>query len=112
MATDEELLGRWFSEVTKPQLARYNERMAVASAYRGAPRWDRERKAAVRELETTTAEARNIYELAMNALLTLGEVSEAVDFAMTQFRVGEADEVAPLSPARFDHARELRKELV
>ena len=87
--TDEEAMGRWFSKATQPQLARYNERMAVASAYRGAPRWERERTAAQHEFHETTSEARGLYELAMAELMAIGEVSEATDFALTQFGVGQ-----------------------
>lgn len=86
--TDEEHLGRWFSEQTKPQLARYNERMAVALAYRLSPRWEREREAASKEFHDTTSEARKLYELAMSDLETVGEISEETDALLTQFSVG------------------------
>jgi hypothetical protein len=86
MTTDTEFLGRWFAEVTKPQLARYNERMANAVAYRNTPRWTRERSKAQNEFQATTAEARRLYELAIADIETLGEVSEAVDAALTQFQ--------------------------
>jgi hypothetical protein len=102
--TDEEFMGKWFSEVTKPQLARYNERMAVASAYRGAPRWTREREAADREYDETTAEARRLYELAMADLLALGEVSEDTDALLTQFKVGEIMAENPLAAEAADLA--------
>ena len=92
--TDAEHLGRWFTSVTKPQLAVYNARMAVAGAYRGAPRWERERDAAQREFHDTTSEARQLYELAMSDLEALGEVSEQTDFAMTQFSVHRVMEAA------------------
>lgn len=96
--TGEEHLGRWFTSVTKPQLAAYNARMAVAGAYRGAPRWEREREAAQREFHETTSEARKLYELAMSDLETLGEVSEATDYAMTQFGVHRVMEAAEKQP--------------
>jgi hypothetical protein len=85
--TDEEHMGRWFSENTKPQLAQYNARMDVARAYRGSPRWDRERAAAQREFHEATSEARKLYELAISDLEALGELSEQVDYALTQFGV-------------------------
>ena len=87
--TDEESMGRWFSEQTKPQLARYNQRMADAAPYRGSPKWERKRTAAQHEFHETTSEARGLYELAMADLMTLGEISESTDFALTQFQVGE-----------------------
>lgn len=87
--TDSEFMGRWFSDVTKPQLAQYNARMSDAAPYRNSPRWNREREAAQREFHDTTAIARILYERAMDDLEALGEVSEETDFALTQFKVGE-----------------------
>jgi hypothetical protein len=86
MTTDTEFLGRWFAAVTRPQLARYNERMADARPYQHSPRWNRERSKAQNEFHATTAEARRLYELAIADIEALGEVSEAVDLAMTQFQ--------------------------
>ncbi|ANW00665.1 hypothetical protein [Bradyrhizobium icense] len=96
--TDEESMGKWFARVTKPQLNEYNSRMGVAAAYRGAPRWDRERAAAQREFHEATAEARRLYETAMDELSSLGEITEATDYALTQFDVGAIVTEAPLSP--------------
>lgn len=83
--TDEEAMGRWFAKVTKPQLARYNERMHVASAYRGSPRWDRIRADAQREFKQTTADAASLYQQGMDEIIACGEVSEATDEALTAF---------------------------
>lgn len=87
--TDEEQLGRWFSEATKPQLAKYNQRMADAAPYRGAPRWERERDFASRHFRYETADARQLYERAMADLMALGEISEETDAMLTQFDVGQ-----------------------
>ena len=92
--TDEEFMGKWFSSVTKPQLAQYNARMSDARAYRGSPRWDREREVAQQEFHDSTETARALYNLAMADLEALGEVSEEMDFALTQFQVGEIFAVA------------------
>lgn len=86
----EEHAGRWFAELTKPQRARYNERMAVASAYRGAPKWDREHAAANAEFERTTANARRVYHMALQDLMLTGEISEATNYAFDEVLVGEA----------------------
>jgi hypothetical protein len=93
MTTDVEFLGRWFAEVTKPQLARYNERMSDARAYRNTPRWTRERSKAQNEFHATTAEARRLYELAIAEIEAIGEVSEAVDAALTRFQAGAVSNV-------------------
>jgi hypothetical protein len=89
----EEHAARWFAELTKPQLARYNDRMAVASAYRGAPKWDRERAAALAEFEQTTGAARRVYQLALQDLMATGEtgeISEATSYAFDEAKVAEA----------------------
>lgn len=88
MTTDTEFLGRWFAQVTKPQHARYNQRMADAAPYRNSPRWSRERMSAQREFHEDTQAARALYERAIADMETLGEVSEAVDLALTQFEAG------------------------
>jgi hypothetical protein len=87
--TDEENAARWFSDHTKPQLAKYNQRMADAAPYRGAPRWDRERNAAQREFEASTSDARRVYEMAMHDLMTIGEISEATSYAFDEVAVGQ-----------------------
>jgi len=68
--------GRWFDSATRPQLARYRERMAVAAPYKGAPKWERFRDAAEREFKRTTAAAAELSDLTLVELLTAGEVSE------------------------------------
>jgi len=81
--------GRWFADLTKPQLARYNRRMADAHPYRNSPRWERERLFAKREFEEGTAEARRVYELAMRDLMTTGEISEATNYAYDEVSVAQ-----------------------
>lgn len=68
--------GTWFAYATKPQLATYNDRMAVAAAYKGAPKWDRFRLAADREFKRTTLAAAELCNLTFAELMTAGEVSE------------------------------------
>jgi len=80
---------RWFNDLTKPQLARYNQRMADAAPYRNSPRWERERLFAQREYHETTFEARRVYELAMQDLATLGEISEATNYAYDEVAVAQ-----------------------
>jgi hypothetical protein len=87
MASDEEFLGRWFSKVTKPQLARYNQRMSDAAPYRGAPKWERMRQSAQTEFHNSVADARALYEIAMAEIIADGEVTEATDYLLTQFQV-------------------------
>ncbi len=86
--TDEEFMGRWFSRVTKPQLAQYNQRMNDAAPYRNSPRWERERAAAQNEFHHSVANARELYELAMSELIALGEITEETNYSLTQFEVG------------------------
>lgn len=86
---DSEFMGKWFASVTEPQHVRYNQRMADAAPYRNSPRWARARAFAQREFHETTAEARKLYELAMDELEALGELSEDTDFALTQFKIAE-----------------------
>lgn len=68
--------GSWFSCATKDQAATYNDRMAVAAAYKGAPKWERFREAAKREFERTTLAAAELCNLTFAELMTAGEVSE------------------------------------
>lgn len=87
--TDEEFMGRWFTKVTKPQLATYNQRMSDAAPYRNSPKWERMRDHASRHFKYETTEARQLYERAMADLETFGEVSEETDALLTQFQVTE-----------------------
>jgi len=87
--SDSEFMGKWFAEVTQPQHVRYNQRMADAAPYRNSPRWARARTFAQREFHESTAEARRLYEQAMDEMEALGEISEETDFALTQFKVAE-----------------------
>jgi hypothetical protein len=87
--TDSEFMGKWFAEVTQPQHVRYNRRMSDAAPYRNSPRWARARAFAQREFHESTADARKLYEQAMDELEALGEITEVTDFALTQFKVSE-----------------------
>jgi hypothetical protein len=78
---------RWFADLTKPQGARFNNRMAVAAAYKGAPRWDRAREAALREFKETTAEAAQVSDMVQRDMLTDGEISEATSYAFDECAV-------------------------
>jgi hypothetical protein len=89
MTSDTEFMGRWFAQVTKPQLARYNQRMADAAPYRNSPKWARTREFAQRQFNYETTEARQLYEHAMADLEAFGEVSEETDAMLTQFNVSE-----------------------
>ncbi len=80
---------RWFNDLTKPQTARFNDRMAVAAAYKGAPRWDREKAFAEREFHETTPEARRVCELVFQDMMTLSEVSEATSYAFDEVCVAQ-----------------------
>ena len=87
--TDSEFMAKWFADVTKPQLAVYNQRMSDAAPYRNSPRWERTRQFAQRQFNATTTEARQLYERAMADLEAFGEVSEETDAMLTQFKVAE-----------------------
>lgn len=94
MTTDTEFMGRWFAKVTKPQLAKYNERMADARPYQHSPKWNRTREFAQRQFDADTCEARQLYERAMADLEAFGEVSEETDAMLTQFDVTEIMQAA------------------
>jgi hypothetical protein len=83
-AAADAVASEWFNDLTKPQAARFNNRMAVAAAYRGAPRWDRERAAAMREFSESTADAAAIAEMVTRDMLATGEVSEATSYAFDE----------------------------
>lgn len=82
--------GRWFNSATVAQLARFRDRMAVAAAYKGAPRWERERDAAHREFHETTTEARALCEETVRELMQAGEVSEALSYRWDELNVASA----------------------
>lgn len=87
--TDEEFAGRWFADLTKPQRAKYNQRMSDAASYRNSPRWERERLFATQEYEITTVEAGRVYQMAMHDLMVLGEISEATCYAFDEVSVAQ-----------------------
>ena len=78
---------RWFNALTTEQLAIFNERMAVAAAYKGAPKWDRARDAAKREFERTTAAASHVAALVVADMMATGEISEATSYAYDEAKV-------------------------
>jgi hypothetical protein len=86
----EEAAGRWFADLTRPQLAAYNQRMSAIAPYRGSPRWDREQIAAKREWEAGTAEAKRVYQMALADLMTCGEIGAATESAFNEVLVGAA----------------------
>ncbi|MGA7808089.1 hypothetical protein [Bradyrhizobium sp.] len=76
--------GRWFNDLTGPQLARYHERMFVIRAYKGAPRWDFEAKKAHAEFAAATKDAARVSDMVLRDLLLTGEVSEATSYAFDE----------------------------
>lgn len=87
--TDETLMARWFIQASHPHLNRYNQRMADAAPYRNAPRWERERAAALDEYTKATSEAASLYRDAMFDLEKMGEISETTNDLLTQFNVSQ-----------------------
>ena len=85
---------KWFNDLTKPQIARFNQRMADARPYRGSLRWEREQLAAEREFRETTPEARRVCELVFQDMMTLGEISEATSYAFDEVAVAQMMEAA------------------
>ena len=84
--TDSDFMAKWFVNVTKPQSANYNRRMADAAPYRNSPRWSREREFASRHFQYETCESRQLYERAMADLEAFGEVTEETDELLTAFQ--------------------------
>lgn len=81
-----EVSNEWFSSLATAQTARFNDRMDVARAYKGAPRWDRERAAANREFKETTTEASRIAEMVFADMMQFGEVLEATSYAFDEVK--------------------------
>ena len=79
--------GDWFAHYTKAQTTLYNERMAVAAAYRGAPKWERFREAALREFTRTTVAASELCAETFRELMETGEVSEALQYRWEELAV-------------------------
>jgi|GEM_PF-3543850 len=75
---------RWFNDLTKPQAARHAQRMADALPYKGSPRWERMREAAMGEFVETTTEASEICNMVIRDMLETGEVSEATSYAFDE----------------------------
>jgi hypothetical protein len=85
----EAVASEWFNDLAATQIARFNERMAVAAAYKGAPKWDRFRDAAKREFERNTEDAARIAEMVLGDMLAFGEVTEATSYAFDEAKVGQ-----------------------
>lgn len=86
----EQEAGRWFADLTAPQLAAHRATMATIAPYQGSPRWDREAARARAAWNASTAAARRIYEMALRDLMLTGEISEATFFAIDEAAVGQA----------------------
>lgn len=71
-----EISGRWFSDATKPQHARYVERMAAIRPFSGTPEWDRAREAATKEFKDSTAAAAALCNETYREVLATGEMSD------------------------------------
>lgn len=80
---------RWFNDLAAAQIALFNERMDVARAYKGAPKWDRVRDAAKREFECTTAAASHVAALVVADMMATGEISEATSYAYDEAKVSQ-----------------------
>jgi len=79
----------WFNDLAAPQIAIHRERMAVAAAYKGAPKWDRVRNAANQEFERTTEDASRVAAMVVADMMTAGEVSEATSYAFDEAKVSQ-----------------------
>jgi hypothetical protein len=99
-ARHEATAGAWFADLTRPQLARYNQRMADLAPYRGSPRWDRGHRMAQREWERGTAAARGIYNLAMQDLTATDEISEATSYAFDAVMAGQGQKIPVCSEVK------------
>jgi hypothetical protein len=85
----EAVASEWFNELAGQQIAIHRERMAVAAAYKGAPKWDRVRDAANREFERTTEDASRIAAMVVVDMMAAGEVSEATSYAFDEAKVSQ-----------------------
>ena len=85
----EAVASEWFNDLAGPQIALHRERMEVARAYRGAPRWDRVKAAADREFARTTADAARIAEMVFGDMMAFGEVTEATSYAFDELKVSQ-----------------------
>ncbi|MBR1206588.1 MULTISPECIES: hypothetical protein [unclassified Bradyrhizobium] len=79
--------GWYFNSATKPQQARFSDRMSAAFAYRGSPRWEREREAAQKEFTETTVAASALCAETVRELMETGEVSEALSYRWDELAV-------------------------
>lgn len=89
-----EISGRWFSDATKPQHARYAERMAAIRPYAGSPEWERAREAATKEFKDSTAAAAALCNETYREVLATGEVSDALSYRWDLLLGNEATRVA------------------
>jgi len=83
----EAVASEWFNDLAASQIARHHDRMTVARAYKGAPRWDREKAAADREFAETTVEASRIAQMVLADMMAFGEVTEATSYAFDEAKV-------------------------
>jgi hypothetical protein len=83
----EAVASEWFNDLAAPQIARHRDRMTVARAYKGAPRWDREKAAADREFAETTVDASRIAQMVLADMLAFGEVTETTSYAFDEAKV-------------------------
>jgi hypothetical protein len=80
---------RWFNDLASAQIERHRDRMEVARAYKGAPRWDREKAAADREFAETTTDASRVAGMVMSDMLEFGEITEATSYAFDEAKVAQ-----------------------
>lgn len=75
-----------FMIICKSARADFNSTMANAVDPPNSPRWERAREAARKKFKLVSEPAWDLRELALRDLMAFGEVSRAVDDAMTKLR--------------------------
>ena len=73
--------GRYFFNATQPQHQAFRDRMAYIAAWKGSPRWERDRDAAKAKFREDTAVARELCDRTFNELMESGEISEELSAA-------------------------------
>ena len=86
----EQEAGRYFASVTSRQKTEFDNRMAYIRPWSGSPRWERERAAAQRRWDETTAEARALLDRTVRELMLTGEVGPDLDAEWVQLASKEA----------------------
>jgi hypothetical protein len=84
-----EIAAEQYGRLIRPQIDRYNQRMADAAPYKDSPRWDRMKADAYAEFFRTTVEAVKLYAMALHDLETIGVISEATAYAFDQAIVAQ-----------------------